>query len=169
MQIVEAPTDYFEVPVGVLLRATPPTDVIARTLADIETLRDIDNVVLRRLMRSAQDLSLVSLNLLIDFADRLRIAEALPQISADVHIYHRPHHRAKAAVPKPIHLISAEPSGNDRQSHASTVGNSRQSKPVVSTDVQVRITHSVAESKSPLSLRLIVTFCLSTATVTMRS
>ncbi|EEN86812.1 hypothetical protein RHOER0001_0299 [Rhodococcus erythropolis SK121] len=90
MEIVEALADFFGVPVDYFFAPPQPPDPIVCMQADIETLRDVDNAVLARLLMSVQDISLVSFSLLINFADRLRVAEGLPQFSADFHIYRRP-------------------------------------------------------------------------------
>lgn len=90
VEIVEALADFFGVPVDYFFAPPQPPDPIVCMQADIETLRDVDNAVLARLLMSVQDISLVSFSLLINFADRLRVAEGLPQFSADFHIYRRP-------------------------------------------------------------------------------
>ena len=85
--IVEALADYFGIATDFFFTPSVTVDAIASAQADIETLQYVENAALSRLLAYAQGLSVVSLNLLIDFADRLRVIESLPRVSADSHIY----------------------------------------------------------------------------------
>lgn len=85
-QIVEALADYFGVPVEYFFAPLPTGDTDGAQ-ADREALRKVDNAALRRLLACTEDLSAVSMNLLIEFADRLRVVETLPKFVADLHIY----------------------------------------------------------------------------------
>ena len=85
--IVEALADYFGVTADFFF--TPPSlvDATASARADLETLRHVKNAALSRLLACVQGLSVVSLNLLTDFADHLRTMEDLPRFPSDSHIY----------------------------------------------------------------------------------
>jgi transcriptional regulator with XRE-family HTH domain len=84
-KIVEGLADYFEVPVDYFFEAALIAESRVHTAADIEILEQIEDAMLRRLLACAQNLSVVSLNLLIDFACRLRIVENL--LAADPHTF----------------------------------------------------------------------------------
>lgn len=85
--IVEALADYFGITADFFFAPPAAVDATVSAQADVDTLGHIETVALQRLLMCAQGLSSVSLNLLIDFADRLRLIEGLPRFPADSYIY----------------------------------------------------------------------------------
>lgn len=84
VSIVEALADYFGVQVDYFFTPAIASDASASLRADFEVQREFQDTPLHRLFARVQGLSVVSLNLLIDFADRLRIVETLPKFSAEM-------------------------------------------------------------------------------------
>ncbi|MFD6517716.1 helix-turn-helix domain-containing protein [Rhodococcus sp. NPDC060176] len=85
-QIVEAFADFFGVTVDYFFSPVCPESHIP-TPVDGETLVQVANETLRRLLVCTFDLSHTSLYLLLEFADHLRAAENLPYFCSDAHIY----------------------------------------------------------------------------------
>lgn len=108
-QIVEALADYFDVPVEHFFAPGPANEDVGAP-ADRETVGKFGNAALRRLMECAQGLSVLSTNLLIEFADRLRAVENLPTFVADLHIYNH-------ATPSPKKVDSELESYTTRGAH----------------------------------------------------